>query len=76
MTDLEQSLRDETRRPHEVAVCPPPGEYAGNENRWELDCDVCGYVGSGATEAEAWAMASRHAVGLAARAATLAERAK
>lgn len=54
MPDFEHPTQiDEPRRPHEVAVCAPPGEYDGNEDRWELDCDVCGYTGSGATEAEA-----------------------
>ncbi len=51
---------NDTRRTHEVAVCPPPGEYAGNEERWELDCDACGYIGSRATEAEAWEMPRAH----------------
>lgn len=71
MPDLERATPlEETRRQHEVAVCPPPGEYAGNEDRWELDCDVCGYIGSGATETEAWEMAARHSVGPALPAAT------
>ena len=47
---------------HEVAVCPPPGEYAGNENRWELDCDVCGYIGAAGCEWKAREMADRHSV--------------
>lgn len=62
MARVEELSRDDrsSRRTHEVSVCPPPGEYAGNEDRWELDCDVCGYIGSGATEAEASKMAGRH----------------
>lgn len=62
MPDLERTTQIEVPRQHSVAVCPPPGEYAGNEDRWELDCDVCGYVGAGATEAEAWEIAVRHSV--------------
>jgi hypothetical protein len=59
--DLEDVMPlAETRRQHEVAVCPPPGEYAGNEDRWELDCDVCGYIGAADSEEEAWAIAESH----------------
>ena len=62
--ELEHAVAIQARRnDHEVAIAPPPGEYAGNEDRWELDCDVCGYIGSGATEAEAEEKAFRHAVG-------------
>lgn len=63
------SKMPERRGPREEALstrgrgCSPPGEYAGNEDRWELDCDVRGYLGSGAPEAEAEEMAFRHAVG-------------
>ncbi len=61
MPDLEEiHPLEEVRREHEVAVCPPPGEYAGNEHRWELDCDVCGYIGAADSEEEAWELVSRH----------------
>lgn len=31
---------------HTVTINYPPGDYAGNENRYELDCDSCGYIGA------------------------------
>ena len=64
MPELEDVARREARRSgHEVAIAPPPGEYAGNEHRWELNCDVCDYIGAADSEEEAWAMVDRHRVG-------------
>jgi hypothetical protein len=31
---------------HTVTINYPPGDYAGNENRYELDCEACGLIGA------------------------------
>ena len=49
------------REPRHVArVFGPPGQYAGNEARFEVECDVCGDVGAGGTQEEADAIALLH----------------
>ncbi|MDP9069305.1 MAG: hypothetical protein M3N53_13305 [Actinomycetota bacterium] len=42
---------------HGVTIWYPPGEFAGNEARHELECKRCGYIGAadGADEAEVMA---------------------
>jgi hypothetical protein len=32
--------------PYEVTIYDPPGQYAGNENRFEIECESCGEVGT------------------------------
>jgi hypothetical protein len=46
--------------PHSVTVMEPPGDYAGNEARYELECDVCTYVGSADDLEQARALAVLH----------------
>ncbi len=46
--------------PHKVTVWYPPGELAGNEERYELDCDVCGHIGAAQSLDEAEAQARLH----------------
>jgi hypothetical protein len=49
------------RKPKHVArVFGPPGQYAGNEERFEIECDVCGDVGAGDSLQEADAIALLH----------------
>ena len=31
---------------HAVTINHPPGEFEGNDNRYELDCDSCGHIGA------------------------------
>ena len=31
---------------HEVTIYNPPGQYAGNEKRYEIECERCGEVGN------------------------------
>ena len=31
---------------HTVTINYPPGEFEGNEDRYELDCDSCGPIGA------------------------------
>ena len=31
---------------HTVTINYPPGEFEGNEHRYELDCDSCGHIGA------------------------------
>ena len=31
---------------HTVTINYPPGEFEGNEDRYELDCDSCGHIGA------------------------------
>lgn len=45
---------------HEVDVCYPPGQYEGNEERYELECNVCDYIGAADTAEEAQAIARLH----------------
>ena len=32
--------------PHEVVIYDPPGQYRGNDKRFEIECERCGEVGS------------------------------
>ena len=57
-TDAESAERPE--RSHRVTVGYPPGQYEGNENRYELECDVCDYIGAADTMAQAQAIARLH----------------
>ncbi|MBA3423634.1 MAG: hypothetical protein H0U04_03640 [Rubrobacter sp.] len=45
---------------HSVFVANPPGTYEGNEERYELECDVCDYIGAADTAEEARAIARLH----------------
>lgn len=45
---------------HVARVFGPPGQYAGNEGRYEVECDRCGDVGALATQEEAAALALLH----------------
>jgi hypothetical protein len=45
---------------HVARVFGPPGQYAGNEERFEVECDSCGDVGAGGTQEEADAIALLH----------------
>lgn len=45
---------------HEVTIYDPPGQHAGNEDRFELECDRCGDVGTADSEQEAKALAKLH----------------
>ena len=31
---------------HIVTINYPPGEFEGNDNRYELNCDSCGHIGA------------------------------
>jgi hypothetical protein len=45
---------------HSVFVANPPGTYEGNEDRYELECDVCDFLGAADTSEEAQAIARLH----------------
>lgn len=45
---------------HDVTIYPPPGEHEGNEDRYELGCARCDYLGSADTFADAEAIARLH----------------
>ena len=45
---------------HTVTINYPPGEFEGNENRYELDCDSCGHIGAVDTLECAEATANLH----------------
>lgn len=45
---------------HSVFVANPPGTYEGNEERFELECDVCDYIGAADSSEEAHAIARLH----------------
>ena len=45
---------------HEVTIYNPPGQYAGNESRFELECERCGEIGTADSDEEAKAVARLH----------------
>jgi len=45
---------------HSVFVASPPGQYEGNEKRFELECDVCEYIGAAESSEQAHAIARLH----------------
>jgi hypothetical protein len=45
---------------HACVIYDPPGELAGNETRFEIECDRCGTIGGTDTETEAKAIARLH----------------
>jgi hypothetical protein len=57
---LSEAEVERPERSHRVSVAYPPGEYEGNEKRYELECDVCDYLGAGDSMEEAQAIARLH----------------
>ncbi len=60
---LKEGWDDPSTRPqqsHRVFIGFPPGEHEGNQDRFELECDVCGHVGAAETIDEAQAIARLH----------------
>jgi len=45
---------------HDATILYPPGDYAGNEERYELECVTCDYIGSASSLEEAEAIARLH----------------
>lgn len=45
---------------HTVTILDPPGDYEGNEDRYELECDVCDYIGAADTIDQAEAIKLLH----------------
>jgi hypothetical protein len=45
---------------HSVFIGNPPGQHEGNEERYELECDVCDYIGEADAAEEAQAIARLH----------------
>jgi len=45
---------------HKVFIGNPPGQYEGNEERFELECDICEHIGGADTTEEAQAIAKLH----------------
>lgn len=54
------SPKEAESRKHSVFVGNPPGQFEGNEERFELECDVCDYIGAADTSEEAQAIARLH----------------
>jgi hypothetical protein len=52
--------QDQLTTQHEVSVAYPPGEYEGNDDRYEINCNVCEYIGSTATLEQGEAVARLH----------------
>jgi hypothetical protein len=48
--------RDPDGAKHDVTICDPPGQYEGNEDRLEVECDLCDYIGAADTKEEAEAI--------------------
>ncbi len=55
---------------HTTTVLHPPGDYEGNEHRYEIECDLCEYIGVADTLEQAQAIARLHEAFV----ATLAEK--
>ena len=53
------SPKEESQK-HSVFISNPPGTYEGNEVRYELECDVCDYLGAADTAEQAQAVARLH----------------
>ena len=49
-------------QPHSVTVWSKPGEHAGNDDRHELECTVCGYLGAEDGSFEAEKLATLHEI--------------
>lgn len=45
---------------HEVTIYNPPGELAGNETKFEVECDRCGNVGAAENMIKAQAIERLH----------------
>jgi hypothetical protein len=45
---------------HGVTIYYPPGQYAGNEHAYEIECEACGDVGVADTLEQAQAIARLH----------------
>lgn len=58
--DWDSSKEGESRSKHSVFIANPPGTYEGNDERYELECDVCDYIGAADTAEEAQAIARLH----------------
>ena len=49
-------------RPHKVTVWDPPGEIEGSDDRYEVDCDVCGHISAEDSYFEADKLATLHEI--------------
>lgn len=47
---------------HTVTIECPPGQFEGNDNLYELDCDSCGHIGAVDTLECAEATANLHEI--------------
>jgi hypothetical protein len=45
---------------HKTRVFPPPGQYEGDENRFDVECDWCGWLTATDTEQEAETIVRLH----------------
>jgi hypothetical protein len=60
--DCGSSKEGEPDTKHSVFIGYPPGQYEGNEECFELECDVCDYIGAADNLDEAETQARLHEV--------------
>ena len=58
--DWGSSKEGEPDTKHSVFIGYPPGQYEGNEECFELECDVCDYIGAADSLDEAETQARLH----------------
>jgi hypothetical protein len=49
-----------SERVHTCVIFDPPGQHAGDEDRYDVECDDCGFIASADSHAEAEAMVRLH----------------
>ncbi|MDQ4144887.1 MAG: hypothetical protein M3198_14340 [Actinomycetota bacterium] len=59
-TDWGSPNEEVSETKHSVFVATPPGQYEGNGERFELECDICDYIGAADSMEEAVAIAKLH----------------
>jgi len=60
--DCGSSKEGEPDTKHSVFIGYPPGQYEGNEECFELECDVCDYIGAADSLFEAEKLAVLHEI--------------
>ena len=60
--DALEDWEPDPDQPHKVTVWYPPGEFEGNDDRFEVDCDVCGHISAEDSYFEADKLATLHEI--------------
>ena len=60
--DALEDWEPDRDQPHKVTVWYPPGESEGNDDRYEVECDVCGHISAEDSFFEADKLAVLHEI--------------